>query len=120
MPDPILTLVQSLQARGVTLEAVDGRLRYRARCGVITETEKKLLADYVPVVLSILNPDLTLPDELVIPAHCRTLEEIKNCIDSQRIKETVLAGLGSGFNPRLPNVSLASGAHRKQGGPILK
>lgn len=89
MPDPILNLVvASLQERGVTLAAVDGRLRYRARRGVITQTEKQLLTDYAPAILSILPvPDLTLPDELVIPASVpNTVEAISECIDSQRIR----------------------------------
>ena len=34
---------------------------------------------------TIAHPDLTLPDVLVIPAGCNTLEAITECIDAQRV-----------------------------------
>lgn len=87
MPDPVLALVRDLKSRGVTLAFSDGQLRYRARRGQITDAEKHLLSENAQIVEAILNPDLTLPDDLIIPASVpNTAKAICACIESQRRK----------------------------------
>ncbi|MGI9068555.1 MAG: hypothetical protein ACR2HX_19405 [Pyrinomonadaceae bacterium] len=87
MHDPVLALVRTLAARGVTLSFIAGRLRYRAPRGRITDAEKRTLSENAPIVEAILNPDLTLPAVLVIPASVpNTVEAIDACIDAQRRK----------------------------------
>jgi hypothetical protein len=87
MRDPVFNFVQDLLARGVALETVDGQLHWRVRRGVISEAEKERLAENAPIVAAILNPDLTLPDDLFIPADCpNNNASIMACIDSQRVR----------------------------------
>jgi hypothetical protein len=65
MPNPIGLLVADLRDRGVALECVNWKLLCR---GNITAGERDFLIQHAPTVESILNPDLTLPDVLWIPA----------------------------------------------------
>lgn len=85
MRDPVSTLVAALRGRGVTLQIQGGKLRCR---GEVTAGERKMLAEYAPIVQAILSPDETLPDDLFIPADCpMTTASIKACIDSQRVRK---------------------------------
>ncbi len=57
--------VIALQSRGVLLEVVDGKLRCR---GSLSSDERKILSANAPLIAAIIEPDETLPDEIVIPA----------------------------------------------------
>jgi hypothetical protein len=84
MRDPIVKTVSLLRERGVVLELNDGKLRCK---GMISPDERRLLVENAPIVEAILNPDLTLPDVLVIPASVPyDAEAIAACIDCQRIR----------------------------------
>jgi hypothetical protein len=83
MRDPI-RLVESLRARGVALEIREGKLKCR---GALTSEDRNALVECAPFLEAILIPDLTLPDDLFIPADCpNDLVSIAACIDSQRIR----------------------------------
>lgn len=87
MRDPVSIVVEDLRARGVTLETVNSQLRWRAPRGVITEGDKQMLTENAAIIMSILNPDITLPDVLLIPPSTpNTLEAIDHCIDEQRVR----------------------------------
>lgn len=87
MRDPFSIFVEDLKARGVTLEVMNSQLRWRAPRGVITEGDKQMLTENAVIIMAILNPDLTLPDVLIIPPSTpNTVEAIGGCIDSQRLR----------------------------------
>lgn len=84
MRDPI-TLVESLRERGVVLEIKEGKLKCR---GSLAAEDRRALTECAPFLEAVLNPDLTLPDVLIIPASTpNTVEDIESCIDAQRIRK---------------------------------
>jgi hypothetical protein len=82
--ESIRNTVASLRGRAVLLEFEQGKLRCR---GPITPGERSLLIENGQIVAAILIPDLTLPDDLFIPADCpNDHASIAACINSQRIR----------------------------------
>jgi len=76
--------VIALQKRGVVLELVSGKLRCR---GSLTADERNKVSANAQIIAAILNPDLTLPDEIYIPASVQNnVIEIEKYINSQRRK----------------------------------
>lgn len=87
MRDPVSIFIKDLKARGVTLEVRDDQLRWRAPQGFVTENDKQMLSENAAIIMAILNPDLTLPDVLIIPSSTpNTVEAIDRCIDGQRLR----------------------------------
>jgi hypothetical protein len=95
MKDPIAKLIEGLIAQGVVFEIVMNELRWRAPRGIVSSEVARLLVDHAPIVVAILNPDITLPDILIIP--CETTNDVASlaaCIDTQTgsITQNVLSG----------------------------
>jgi hypothetical protein len=87
MRDPVSIFVDDLKARGVTFEVMNSQLRWRAPHGIITEGDKQMLSENAAIIISIVNPDLTLPDVLIIPSSTpNTVEALGRCIDGQRLR----------------------------------
>ncbi len=75
--------------RGVRLVITGDELRAQGRKGAVKDFLRQGLAEHRQAIIEGLGdgifPDVTLPDEIVIPVSVpNTIEAIRSCVDAQR------------------------------------
>jgi hypothetical protein len=83
------TLIGELKQHGLAVGESGGNLSVTP-ASRLTDEMRTAIRAYKPILITMLRPDETLPDELVILPSCLNTEvAIKACIDSQRGRKAV-------------------------------